>query len=270
MSSEAKTAGFYGKLPALGDFVGRRLGRDFLTPWDDWLQLSIAASRGQLGETWLDTYLTSPLWRFVMSEGVCGDQAVAGVLMPSVDRVGRYFPLALVVPLSADRDLLAFAGEATGWFDAAEIILLSTLDDDIEFDLDEFDDRVLALATPSGGAYASPSLSAAVGDDDQPLRLPIASADALAGALPRLAWALMRQKFDTPSVWWTSGSEQVEPSLLVCAGLPPPESYASMLDGAWNGAPGLPMPPPAARVSLPHQAEGLPLIEDAGFPEESA
>ena len=113
VSSERQIAGFYGKLPALGDFVGRRLGRDFVTPWDDWLQLSMAASRNQLGDAWLDTYLTSPLWRFVLSAGVCGEEARAGVLMPSVDRVGRNVPLALVTTLPAGVSLPAVASSPT-------------------------------------------------------------------------------------------------------------------------------------------------------------
>src|ERR1043165_7880768 len=52
-------AGWYGKMPCLGDFASRRLTPDFITPWDAWLQRSIATSRQQLGEQWLEIYLTS-------------------------------------------------------------------------------------------------------------------------------------------------------------------------------------------------------------------
>ena len=38
-------AGFYGKLPARGDFVRAGLPRDFIDPWDAWLQSVIAGSR---------------------------------------------------------------------------------------------------------------------------------------------------------------------------------------------------------------------------------
>ena len=37
--------GFYGKLPARGDFIGRRLGRPFIEAWDGWLQQAVLASR---------------------------------------------------------------------------------------------------------------------------------------------------------------------------------------------------------------------------------
>ena len=98
--NEADTiAGWYGKLPCLGDFASRRLDAEFITPWDAWLQRCIATSRQQLGEQWLDIYLTSPMWRFILAPGICGERACAGVLLPSVDKVGRYFPLTFALPL---------------------------------------------------------------------------------------------------------------------------------------------------------------------------
>jgi len=36
------------------------------------------------------------------------------------------------------------------------------------------------------------------------------------------------------SVWWTDGSEEVEPSILICQGLPPLNSTSALLDGNWN------------------------------------
>ena len=94
------SVGFYGKLPMVGDFVSRRLPNDFISSWDSWLQSAIAASREELGDDWLKNYLTSPIWRFLLSPGLCGNQAVAGIMMPSVDRVGRYYPLTVAVQIN--------------------------------------------------------------------------------------------------------------------------------------------------------------------------
>src|SRR5258708_39860674 len=88
--------GFFGKLPSHGDFVRRRVADDFVAGWDAWLQRCLAQSRETLGDAWLDTYLTSPVWRFALAPTVCGAAAVAGILVPRVGRVGRYFPLTLV------------------------------------------------------------------------------------------------------------------------------------------------------------------------------
>ena len=99
----ALAAGWYGKIPALGDFASRRLSTEFISTWDSWLQHSMAASRATLGERWLDIYLTSPIWRFALMPETVDASAWAGLLMPSVDKVGRHFPLTFALELALDR-----------------------------------------------------------------------------------------------------------------------------------------------------------------------
>ena len=157
--STASAPGFYGKVPGLGDFVSRRLPRAFIDYWDAWLQSVIATSRMQLGEHWLNTYLSSPLWRFVLSSGHCGTHPWAGVLMPSVDRVGRYFPLTIATSLSAGANPFAAAAAATEWFEEAEALALSALEAD-DFDMDDFDAGVQGLGAPAiGEATAGAAVS---------------------------------------------------------------------------------------------------------------
>ena len=129
--------GFYGKLPVLGDFVSRRLSREFINPWDKWLQSAMAASQQQLAEHWLKAYLSSPVWRFALSPGLCGNAGWLGVLMPSVDRVGRYFPLTLALPVSTDINLSDVFIANNAWFTEVESIALTALEDNL--DLNGFD-----------------------------------------------------------------------------------------------------------------------------------
>ena len=136
--------GFYGKLPSHGDFVRRRLTGSFVDLWDSWLQSAVAQSKEQLGANWLEIYLGSPLWRFIFTPGVCGPDMLAGVLMPSVDRAGRYFPLTMAVSLPEAVNPLRLATEYDDWFGRAESILLTALDDSVHFELDEFDRQVEA------------------------------------------------------------------------------------------------------------------------------
>ena len=89
----APLPGWYGKLPGLGDFAARRLDKAMVSVWDGWLQDGLQALRQQPG--WLDAYLQSPVWCFALGAGVLGPQRWLGVMMPSVDAVGRYFPLAI-------------------------------------------------------------------------------------------------------------------------------------------------------------------------------
>jgi len=90
-----RSAGYHGKIPTQGDFIQRGLPLGFTRAWDRWLMEGIAALKTQRGDGWLDGYRTAPLWRFATPAGAFGEQAMLGVMVASVDRVGRNFPLTL-------------------------------------------------------------------------------------------------------------------------------------------------------------------------------
>ena len=227
---ENNMPGFYGKFPELGDFVNRRLPRSFLDPWDEWLQSAIASSRQQLGEDWLNLYLTSPIWRFVLSGGLCGDIPWCGLLMPSVDRVGRYFPLIIAAPLPLDADFVQVAVEGGGWFDAAEHVILSALDEQ-GFSLEAFDERVESLgAIEHLGHVGAASTQSGFGSA---WRIPLDPEARLSTALPGVMHQLILQRLGAYSLWWGSGSERVSPSLLIATGMPPAPDFTAMLSGDW-------------------------------------
>ena len=239
--------GFFGKMPALGDFVQRRLPGSFVKVWDGWLQSAIAGSKVQLGEHWLDTYLSSPVWRFALLPGVCGEQGWAGVIIPSVDRVGRYFPLTVAAPVPPDVRMFGLV-EASTWFEQAESTVLSALDEE-GFELDGFASAVAGL----GACHAHASRL----DGSGPLnsthggwQLPLDDIADVPGALQNLSELLTRDRFGQFSLWWSTGSELVAPSLLVCPGLPDAQSWSAMLDGRWSESNwqiiGAQPPPPAA------------------------
>ena len=73
-------AGWYGKLPVLGDFAQRRLPPEFVEPWDAWLAAGLADWQSR-DEGWLDQYLAGSTWRFILSPGVIGPSTWAGVLI---------------------------------------------------------------------------------------------------------------------------------------------------------------------------------------------
>ena len=137
--------GFYGKLPSHGDFLRRRVSDAFVGVWDGWLQECMAASREALGDKWLDVYLTSPVWRFSCAAGTCGPAAVVGVMVPSVDRVGRYFPLTLVAELPNGASPMVAATLGPPFFDDAERLVIGTLEAE-RIDFVEFDECVQGLA----------------------------------------------------------------------------------------------------------------------------
>lgn len=210
--------GFYGKVTSHGDFVTRRLPDALVAAWDRWLQQCMVASRQQLGADWLAHYLTSPVWRFAIGEGIVGEQGWAGVMMPSVDRVGRHYPLMLAAPTSAGTPLTDWVGLGRNWLDVLEDLARSSLAAD--FALDAFD-RTLAAQPAIAGDVVAPAIAG--------WRMPMPDADrAPAGLLPLLAQGL------GCSLWWSEGAPAVEPSMLMCRGLPAPAGFAAMLAGDWH------------------------------------
>ncbi len=119
--------GFFGKLPARGDFVRVGLPEDFVAPLDSWCRDCLAASRRALGEGWEEAWMSAPIWRFRLPPGACGAQAVLGVWLPSMDRVGRHYPFILCA-LAAT---LAGLEQGGPWADAAEAAGLAGVVEDL-------------------------------------------------------------------------------------------------------------------------------------------
>ena len=190
------TPGWFGKLAMLGDFAHRRLPRVFVDACDGWLSAGVAASRRSLGAAWLDTYLTAPVWCFAWSPGIVDDAWWFGVLMPSVDAVGRYFPLVLAFSTpQAPVEPHALA-EWTRWYESASRAALRTLEG--QPTLDDFESALAAAETPS----ASPAPESA-------------------GPRPQ-----------GQSTWWPLADTEPSPPVTVIRGLPAADRFAGLLQGA--------------------------------------
>ncbi len=120
--------GVYGKISGLGDFLRLDLPAEFVRAWDDWLQAGLLSAREALGEAWDERYLSAPIWRFSVPGGVFGTHGISGVLMASVDRVGRQFPLTIAARCPAGNTALRHfaSGDVFGQI---EDIALATLED---------------------------------------------------------------------------------------------------------------------------------------------
>lgn len=206
--------GCYGKLASRGDFVSRDLPKSFVEPWDAWLAAGLQASQQSLGAAWLDAYLISPLWRFALAPGVCGEAAVVGVMMPSVDRVGRYFPLTVAHLLPAGAALESVIGGSDEWFERAETLLLATLEADASFE------RFEAALGQQGAPIAHPALP-----DIGRGGMRRCTAISPAGRINALAgWACAGA-----SLWWGQGGENIAAGLLRCIGMPSAEAFTGLL-----------------------------------------
>lgn len=222
--------GFHGKLPSHGDFLRRRVPGDFLAVWDPWLQSCIHHSRQLLGDSWLQAYLTSPMWRFLLSPGICGEAPCTGLLMPSVDSVGRYFPLTVIRPLPVTTRLLDLPVQQEPWFRELEDLALSALAAEDGSRIADFDQAVREL-----GTRLVPSVAAAqlLSVPSGPMHLSLADLAEIDTGL-RIHLQAQWAAADGFSLWWTQGSERIAPSLILHRGLPPPEAFGALLDGDWR------------------------------------
>lgn len=128
--------GFYGKIPATGDFVTRRLTGDFVHLWDRWLAQHLVPLFGS--EFWPSTTAL----RFLAGPASFG--ASAGIILQSADRVGRQFPLSVVAQLAEAPVELA---DAEAWFSGIEEAALAAQNG--ELTPDEFDAALAALPVPT-------------------------------------------------------------------------------------------------------------------------
>lgn len=138
------STGFFGKIPAAGDFVGWNLPRSFTDRWDRWFSAELLA-RPDEGP------LDPRAWRFVVPAGVFGEAPVAGVWRMSEDRAGRRYPFVIA-------RLGPPPGPGDPWFARAEGVLAAALVGVfgarmIAANLGRMDDRVAAAPEPARIAF---------------------------------------------------------------------------------------------------------------------
>lgn len=193
--TDAAAAGWYGKLPGLGDFAMRRLPPKFVEHWDQWLQAGLQGMHHARRAS--DDGALAPVRRFWLAPGVVDALAWTGLLMPSTDRAGRRFPLTVAQPMPA----LAQAIAARQWFSSVVAAMRFTQGN--EHTLGDFEECLSALPPP--------------------LPKPAPRADEL------LAAELL-SNLSACSAWWCHGATTAQ-DFLVFDGMPAPAALAALLEG---------------------------------------
>ncbi|MFA5082975.1 MAG: type VI secretion system-associated protein TagF [Hydrogenophilaceae bacterium] len=217
--------GFVGKIPSQGDFISRRLPYDFIECWDNWLQEGVGTARAELGERWLETYLVGPVWRFLISPGACGSHGWLGLWFPSVDRVGRHFPLTVAVPVPPKLSNPALLFSHEGWLAQVEDTALRALDPRVSL---EQLDQALALLPLDLPETAMPASGQPVtrGVYILPDEMP-------PGTLARIAATRPASPKQPVSYWHTWGTEAMPACYVVSDRLPERTLFPAYLTGEW-------------------------------------
>lgn len=218
--------GWYGKLPSLGDFASRRLPENMLHGLDEWLQRVMSHSHEHFAADWLDTYLQAPVWRFVLGEGTLDALVWAGILLPSVDRVGRYFPLVLCGALPTLDVSTPVLERLDAWMSALEEAARTALDP--AAGVAEFEARLGNCLIPEISPIQPSLLGQALARGETFVTLEGESGKAFPGALGDVAASAARVLFASNSLWWCN-TPQGSAGGFACRGLPSGAVFARML-----------------------------------------
>lgn len=220
--------GFYGKLPSRGDFVSRALPRRFIDPWDRWLQRVMEEADPHLWPHAEDFERPIAGCRFALMAGVCGPEALTGLLVPSFDRVGRHFPLTVAVALPTVPALAALPAALGAWFSALDGLVAACMTEQMDFDdfqeeLADFDTPALPPGQPAHGPGEGIAANVPAGQ-------PVA-----AGFAPLLDSLLLDGRASPYSLWWSHPTEHDAGRVLLAQGLPAPARVAEIL--TWQSPP---------------------------------
>lgn len=199
--------GWYGKLPASGDFVHRGLDRSHILWWDRWLQRGVAdllrSSRDAEA-----AYLRAPFWNFVLPAGLGTGFVQFGCVGPGRDRVGRSFPLVLLLGVDVGLYRPAMLENSAAFYSGLGSSMLAALRHGCS--ASQLDDSLQAAWTCLRAAQA-PATPVSRDADDILSVLNGGHETAQIGAVPQgRGWPDLPRHFNEHSVssyWWSNAIE---------------------------------------------------------------
>ena len=219
--------GWYGKLSSLGDFASRRLPPDCVQACDAWLSQAMQGSREQLGPRWLEVYLTAPLLRFAWAPGVIDRQWWFGLLMPSCDSVGRYFPLLIAHPRGRPPEDRIALDHLELWYEHLSRAAMRTLHDE-QASVEALEGALLETPpwpTPGHG----PALASTPGVQGMHERM--GRAATLSQWLHALAVRELQSQLEGCTLWWRVTETGVGDVVDIVRGLPGEQAFVELLAG---------------------------------------
>lgn len=224
---EEPVLGWFGKLPAVGDFAGRGLSVTLRESVGGWCEDGMKALVDRGGVDWREAYLVSPVWHFVMNAGIWHDGALTGCFAPSIDRIGRCSPLIVLRSFDPARiaDVLP---PASDWLYEVDRLIRRVVGDGLPVDavLPALESATDADRQAGVGAEGTGGILADLGIEAAPL----------SGAA-WFSWPGLKTQFGErrlSSYWWAEPSPKKPPLQFIHGGMPDAALFA-LLMGGWVG-----------------------------------
>jgi type VI secretion system protein ImpM len=152
--------------------------------------------------------------------------------MPSVDGVGRYYPLTVFASAEGGAAIPPPEFEPQdSWFDAMEGLLLSALDEGARYEA--FTAAVSAAEPPSTSGPAA-AVDGLVRLPDGSIVVP-APPDKVRERLAAIRTQDHAHAYAAATFWWTRGGDGFEPIAIAATRMPHPQLFSAMLTGGFDG-----------------------------------
>ncbi|MBW7984910.1 type VI secretion system-associated protein TagF [Enterobacillus tribolii] len=187
--------GWYGKLPATGDFLQRRLPAPVVNHWAQWFHNGLAGRQRRQEEMELPPFSAAPVWNFVVPATLGNRYIQMGCMMPACDSVGRNYPVCAMQLFSPDDWHPYQLNMSAEWYQHLGFALLRGVRNILS--AEQVDQSLQALMPLSGPPEKSGAEILSVIGFQHP-------------DVPPLSWQQVADCFDPEqysSFWWTNQAD---------------------------------------------------------------
>jgi type VI secretion system protein ImpM len=146
-------------------------------------------------------------------------------MMPSVDRVGRYYPLTVAVLFEPSLQIPFLFTTGNAWFEQLEDAAIMSLEGNL--DINAFDELIQTIPPFSLPVSLSPQQQSF--SERKTFHIALDNCQQMGDAFVELNANLLSTFMPGYSLWNCAGSEHSQSELFACQGLPPVGSFAGFL-----------------------------------------
>lgn len=233
MGNDFLSSGYYGSISSEPKPIKHNVNRNFVNVWSDWTELLVAFLDLERNHRVISHYLGGPSYRYALSQGVCGEQAYIGVMVPNVDNDGNPSPFTVCATLPKDCNPVVEHQRLNAWYVAAEKTIQTTKASDFQCEdlptaIQELNQICGSMSTPVS------SLQDSSGSGQIAIRRPLDSDTPTLNSYQDILHVVLSEICFGYSIWYTAGNNSVDASMLLTQGLPPIDSVVAMFDGQWS------------------------------------